>query len=157
MNNGIFRKKSIDSISSPEQLTDYIRAANPGVWLALGAIALLLIGICVWGIFGKLETALTVAAESDSGKLVCYVKESDIEKVRSDMTVAIDETEYGITEISPLPTAVDEDFPEYAMHIGEIKSGEWVFTVTLNGSLPDGVYGGKIVVESISPLYFVFN
>ena len=56
MNDKIFRKKSIDRMSSPEQLNDYIKVTNPGVWMALAAIVILLIGVCVWGVFGKLVT-----------------------------------------------------------------------------------------------------
>ena len=33
MSDQIFRKKSLDRISSPEQLNDYIRVANPGIWM----------------------------------------------------------------------------------------------------------------------------
>lgn len=29
MNSSIFRRKSMDKISSPEQMNDYIRVANP--------------------------------------------------------------------------------------------------------------------------------
>ena len=53
MNDKIFRKKSVDKMSSPEQLNDYVKVTNPGVWMALAAIAVLLIGICVWGRFRK--------------------------------------------------------------------------------------------------------
>ena len=35
MSDQIFRKKSLDRISSPEQLNDYIRVANPGIWMIL--------------------------------------------------------------------------------------------------------------------------
>ncbi|MGN0656895.1 MAG: hypothetical protein ACI4KR_08875 [Ruminiclostridium sp.] len=157
MNSSIFRKKSIDSISSPEQLTDYIRASNPGVWLALGAIAVLLIGICVWGVFGKLDTKITAAAESENGKLVCYIKESDIEKIRGDMQIHINGASCNITEISSQPIAIEEDFPEYAMHLGDLKTGEWVFVITTDGTAPEGIYPAQIVVESISPISFVFN
>ena len=31
MNEQLFRKKSIDRVSSPEQLDAYLRVANPGV------------------------------------------------------------------------------------------------------------------------------
>ena len=37
MSDQIFRKKSLDRISSPEQLNDYIRVANPGIWMILAA------------------------------------------------------------------------------------------------------------------------
>ena len=33
----VFRKKTLDRISSPEQLTDYLRVTNPGIWVALVA------------------------------------------------------------------------------------------------------------------------
>lgn len=49
MNDKIFRKKSVDKMSSPEQLNDYIKVTNPGVWMVLAAIAVLLAGVCVWG------------------------------------------------------------------------------------------------------------
>lgn len=52
---GIFRKKSIERISSPEQLHDYIRVTTPSVWLVLIAIIILLVGVVIWAVFGKLE------------------------------------------------------------------------------------------------------
>ena len=62
MKEGLFRKKSMDKISSPEQLNDYIRVSNPGVWMILACIIILLIGMCVWGVFGRLETTMKAAA-----------------------------------------------------------------------------------------------
>ncbi len=52
--NGFFRQKSIDKVSSPEKLDDYIRVTTPSVWITIGALLVLLIGIIVWGIFGEL-------------------------------------------------------------------------------------------------------
>ena len=37
-NNDIFRKKSLERISSPEQLNDYIKVSNPSVWIIIIAI-----------------------------------------------------------------------------------------------------------------------
>ena len=50
----IFRQKSIDKVSSPEKLDDYIRVTKPSVWITLAAIGILLVGTIVWGIFGEL-------------------------------------------------------------------------------------------------------
>lgn len=55
MNNSIFRQKSIDKVSSPEKLDDYIRVTTPSVWIVLIAIAMLLVGGIVWGVFGEVE------------------------------------------------------------------------------------------------------
>ena len=54
MNNAIFRQKSIDKVSSPEKLDDYIRVTTPGVWITITAIVILLVGTIVWGTFGEL-------------------------------------------------------------------------------------------------------
>jgi len=53
MNESIFRKESLDKVSSPEKLDDYIRVTTPSVWITLIAIVLLLTGALVWGIFGE--------------------------------------------------------------------------------------------------------
>lgn len=50
----IFRQKSIDRVSSPEKLDDYIRVTKPSVWMTLAAVGVLLVGTIVWGIFGEL-------------------------------------------------------------------------------------------------------
>lgn len=157
MNDKIFRKKSVDKMSSPEQLNDYIKVTNPGIWMLLAAIAILLIGVCVWGIFGKLETKLTVAAESSGGETVLYVKEGDIASVQEGMSVAIGETDCNILSIPQSPVAVTEDIGEYARHTGELSLGEWVYAVETDARLADGAYRAQIVIDSVSPKYFVFN
>lgn len=157
MNNQIFRKKSIDRMSSPEQLNDYIKVTNPGVWMALAAIVILLIGVCVWGVFGKLETKLPVAAVSQDGQTVLYVKEDNIASVRENMSVYVGDETYKVTSVSAQPVAVTEEISEYARHTGELSIGEWVYIVQIDGNMPDGAYKAQIVTDSVSPLYFVFN
>jgi len=53
MNNSLFKQESIDRVSSPEKLDDYIRVTTPSVWIILIAIVILLVGTIFWGIFGK--------------------------------------------------------------------------------------------------------
>lgn len=53
--NEIFRKKSIEKHSSPEQLNDYIRVTKPSVWIVLLAVIILLVGIMIWSLFGTVE------------------------------------------------------------------------------------------------------
>ena len=157
MNDKIFRKKSIDRMSSPEQLNDYIKVTNPGVWMALAAIVILLIGVCVWGVFGKLETKLPVAAVSQDGQTVLYVKEDNVALVQENMNVYIGGEVYKVTSVSAQPVAVTEEISEYARHTGELSIGEWVYIVQIDGNMPDGAYKAQIVTDSVSPLYFVFN
>ncbi len=52
---GIFREKSMERVSSPEELNDYIRVTTPSVWIVLIALAVLLVGMLGWSIFGTVE------------------------------------------------------------------------------------------------------
>ena len=157
MNDKMFRKESIVRISSPEQLTDYIHVTSPAGWMLLGAIIVLLAGICVWGIFGRLDTALTVAAQSRDGAVVLYVKEADIGKVETGLPVRIGENEYRITGWPQVPAELTDEAAAYAMHIGGLESGEWVYTVYIDGTLPEGIYTAEIIVDQVAPLAFVWN
>lgn len=157
MNKQIFRKKSVDRMSSPEQLNDYIKVTNPGVWMVLAAIVILLVGVCVWGVFGKLETKLSVAAVSQDGQTVLYVKEDNVASVKENMRVYIGDETYKVVSVSVQPVTVTEEISEYARHTGELSIGEWVYIVPIDGNMPDGAYRAQVVVDSVSPLYFVFN
>ena len=157
MNDKIFRKKSVDRLSAPEELSDYVKVTTPGVWMLLSAVIVLLVGISVWGAFGKLETKLAVAAESSGGQTVLYVKEGDIAAVRVGMRVTVGGTECAVTAIAAAPVAVTGTIGEYTRHVGNLTLGEWVFVVGTDGTLTDGVYAAQIVVDSVSPLHFVFN
>lgn len=157
MANSVFSEKSIEHVSSPEQLNDYIKATNPGIWIILAAVVMLLTGFIVWGTVGTLETKLNVAAVSDSGTVTCYVKEADFSDIGTDNTVRIGGSEYTVANISDLPISVDDRFTDYALHIGGLTTGEWVYSVTLNGELPDGVYEAEMVTDSVSPISFLFN
>ena len=53
MNNQLFREAAIKKVSSPEALNDYMKVTTPRVWIILIAVALLLIGAIIWGIFGS--------------------------------------------------------------------------------------------------------
>ena len=135
MNQQLFRKKSVDKVSSPEQLNEYIRVANPGVWMVLAAIVILLAGVVVWGFIGHLDTTLTTAVVCENGEAVIYVKEADAEKIAVGMTVRVDDKEYTVSEISAEPSRVDGTMSEYAIHGSGLTAGEWVYAVKVNGDI----------------------
>lgn len=164
MDNHLFRQKSIEQVSSPEQLNDYIRVSNPSVWMILTAVIVLLTGVCIWGVFGHLDTTVGCVCISDGGRNVVYIKETDMVSVETrntsvveGMCVTVGGQEYEIKAIGTEPVSVSEDFSEYAMHIGNLKNGEWVYEATLEAVLPDGIYVAEIVVESVNPMSFVIN
>lgn len=157
MNKQLFRQKSMDRVSSPEQLNEYIRVSNPSIWMLLTAIVILLVGVCVWGVLGHLDTTISVAAVAAEGGTTLYVKEDHIGDVTEGMTVRIGEQEYTVTAIAAEPVAVDESVSDYALHIGDLQKGEWVYAVSIDAGLPDGVHSAQIVIERVSPMSFVLN
>ena len=159
MKNSLFREKSIDRVSSPEQLNDRIRVANPGVWLLLAGILLVLAGICVWGIFGRLNTFLPVGAVTEQGRTICYVKEDSRNQIAPGMEVTTEEGISSVEEIALKPIQVDAGFPEYLCHVGNLSAGEWVYAVTLKEALgkEGSIFSADIVIESIAPVWFIMN
>lgn len=131
MEQSIFRKSSIERVSSPEQLNDYIKVTNPGVWLVLGAVIALLIGACVWGVTGRLETTVSVPTVVSDGEARLFLEEG--RQVDPDATVVISGKEYALGPVS--------------------ESGAYLISV----DLPDGDYQATVVTERISPLSFVLN
>ena len=77
----IFRQETMDRISSPEQLTDYLRVTNPGIWMILAAVIILLAGLMVWAFVGNLETKAdaTVIVKNYEAQVV-LTKAGTIEK-----------------------------------------------------------------------------
>lgn len=157
MEKQIFRKSSIDRVSSPEQLNDYIRVSNPGLWMILAAVIVLLAGICVWGIFGRLETKVFSAGICENGVFTCYVKEEDAAKIKTGMMVNVNENDFAVSEISEKPVAVNEDMDSYLIYLGGFSEGEWLYEITADADIPDGTYKAEIVTESVPPMSFILN
>ncbi len=157
MQNGIYRKKSIDRVKSPEQLNDYIRVPNPGVWLILAAIIILLAGICVWGVFGKLDTKVSTVGTCTNGTMTCYVSSDDIRQITDDMKVTVENRDYEILSIGNTAIKAGDGLNEYLRYLGGFSEDEWLYEITVKTDLPDGDYEAEIVVESISPMSFILN
>ena len=157
MNKQLFKKSSMDKVSSPEQLQDYVKVANPGLWMVISAIVILLAGVIAWGFIGKIATTMSTAIVTDDGKSVIYVGESDVEKIDVGMTVRSEGREYTITDIAKEPIKVDGSLTDYAIHASGLTAGEWVYVVSIDGEHSDGVQKADIVIESISPISFILN
>ncbi len=75
---GIFREKSMERVSSPEELNDYIRVTTPSVWIVLIALVVLLVGMLAWSIFERWNGTMRTAARRSCTPLLT----SSIERMR---------------------------------------------------------------------------
>lgn len=158
MKKQIFREKTLEHFSSPEQLNDYIKVSNPGIWLTLTVIVVLLLGVCVWGVFGRLDTKIPVVVIVQDDTMVCYIRENEIDIVKLGIPVELNGKVYQVNKICDFPVELGDDFDSYFYHISGLQNGEWVYKVDLeSGNLSDGIYCAEMVIDSVSPASFVTN
>lgn len=160
MEQKLFRKESLDRVSSPEQLNQYIRVSNPSVWLILSAVIVLLVAACVWGFTGRMETTLDVKAIVKDGQAVCLLNENERTRIKVGTTFRVGEQPGEVSQIPAEPMSYESlysTFGEYALYASDISKGEWRYA--LQGALPlaDGVYDAQIVIDSVSPISFLLN
>ena len=113
--------------------------------------------MCVWGIFGRLETTVSAPVVVKDGQAVCYVTEKDVLSIKEGMPVTVNGQEYKVLSVSAIPTEIMDTFDSYALYIGGFSVGEWVYAVTVDAALAEGTYKAEIVTDSVSPMSFVFN
>ena len=136
--NQIFRKKSLDQISSPEQLHDYLHVTNPTVWLALAAVVLLLVGLLIWTSTASVDSFASATATVKDGSMVLRIDDPELGKtLQSGMKVLVGDTSAKLTSV------------------GHNADGS-VFGVAQT-TLADGTYDAKVVLRQTQVLSLLFN
>ena len=156
-NNTIFRKKSIDRINSPEQLNEYIRVTNLTVWFALIGIIIFLLGVILWGIFGHIETTVDTVSVVQNGQATCYIHAEDVDSVEVGAIVNIKNTQSTVETILSSPIQMNNNVDNYILFLGEYEKDDFCYTATIKTTLPNGIYSGSIVTESLHPIRFIIN
>lgn len=158
MNTNLFRKSSIDRVNSPEQLNDYIRVANPSVWIVLTAIVFLLLGIVIWGVFGTVETKIDTTVVVQNGNAVAYVSGDNLSSLNEGLTVRVDGVDGIIESLNKVPVEITKNFSSYFLYLSGLQIGDFVYAVNVSlTGVEDGIYSSSIVVDSINPIYFVIH
>lgn len=139
MANNIFREKSLERISSPEELDRYIRIPGPGIWLILAAMIVLLVSGCLWGVLGCLETVVTVVGTVSDGEMTASLASADAAEVEPGMEVDMGDEAVGV--------------------VGAVTdNSDGTVTVGLETTnLADGKYQLDIIVERIRPVHFLLQ
>ena len=129
----VFRKKTLDRIASPEQLTDYLRVTNPGIWVVLAAVILLLAGVLAWSAVGTLETnaEVKIVVSGHTAQIIPLGSE----RLADGMLLRVSGQEYKIASAQT---------DEYGRSVGVSEV-----------NLPDGTYDGIVVTEAVNPISFL--
>ncbi len=138
MKNEIFRKKSLEGISSPEELSDYLHVTSPSVWLILAAVVLLLVGMLLWASMVSVDSLATGTAEVDGGSMrIVFNDEKIAFNVQPGMMVKVGETESKVSSV------------------GKDDAGN-VFA-TASTALSDGSYEASVILRQTQVLRMLFN
>ena len=159
MENPLFRKKSLEHISSPEQLHDYMRVTSPRLWMLLSAIAAFLVGFIVYASTVTLENTMKIQVEVQSFEAT------------PEYSTQTGQQRYSLVS-GRLPIS-QKDYVETGMivRIGkEHGRVEWLAAISEENKialiiemengylpLPDGVYDAELVLESTTPIRFLWN
>ena len=157
MANPILTKQAKGKVSSPEQMNDYIKVSNVGVWIILTAMILVLAGVLLWGVFGNLQTTVQTVGVVNAGQAVCYV--ADPSEISVGDTVRIGNGTGTVTEIAARPVSAGElaeQYDEYTVY--RLSPADWSYAVTVEcADCGDGVQTAKIICESVRPGSFLFG
>lgn len=166
--NTLFRKASLDSVSSPDQLNDYIRVSTPSVWIVVSAMFILLIAVFYWGFTGSMPTTINAQGVFMDGHAVCFISPDEAENIRIGQAAGI--SARGGTEEDGIVVAIKEA----PMSIAEIASElnneylvqklverEFAVKVTIetdgSGLVDNTLLSISIITDSVRPIDFLWN
>ncbi len=119
---------------------------------------MLLIGVCVWGVFGRLDTTLQTGGICKDGQLVFYISEQDFKKIGADTLVSVEGKEFALSEISESPVKLDESYDPYLIHLMGLSEGDWVYAAKADtAEVKDGTCSVEVILERVKPIDFVRN
>ena len=133
----LFRKKAMARISSPEDLTSYLRVTSPGMWIILAAVIALLVGVFAWSAVGTLETTVDATAIVQDHTAQIAASGQSADALQAGMPLRIASQEFVIASV---------DYDEYGRA-----------TAYAEVSLPDGSYDATVVVEQTRPIEFLLE
>ena len=138
MEESLFRKNSMEHISSPEQLNDYLRVTSPAIWVVLIAVIILLAGLLVWASFANIDSFVSGTAQVENGKMVItFDDEKFSDKVEPGMTAQVGDTASVITSV------------------GNSENGK-KFAVAETG-LSDGNYSARVAFRQTQVIKLLFR
>ena len=96
----LYRKESMKSIQSPEQLNEYLRVTNPSVWVLLIAVILLLTGLLIWGSYVYIDSVAQGSGQVENGVMTVRFDDDAMAcNVEAGMSVTVGESSFVIRSI----------------------------------------------------------
>lgn len=160
MNDKLFRKSSLEKVTGPDQLDDYIRVASPSLWVMLGAVVFLLAAVLVWSVAGALPTTVKLSGVGTGKTVVCYLSAEDAKKVTPGMAAKAGNVEGTVAEVGDIPLSRAEVSAglgsDYLSQSLGLKDWNVKVTLSVSGQV-DGLCPVTVTVDRVSPIHFILN
>ena len=138
MDQKLYREKSLDRISSPEQLNDYLHVTSPSVWIVLTAVIVLLAGVLIWSSVASINSYVEGSSEVKQGVMtIRFTDQTTARGVETGMTVSAGGTETPIISVG--------------------RDGNGLVIATAQTALPDGYYPVRVCYKREQVLSLLFN
>lgn len=169
----IFSQESLDRVTSPEKLDDYIRIARPGIWIMIVALFLVVVAVVIWGVTGSLPQTVTingVVDGSNSNMVMClvdasaYNREDLLEKEAQIQIEGSTSTAGTVTQVSDNPVSAEEMREALGSDwfAAKLIANDYSYLVQIEPEEDLSAHTNKvcsvsIVTDQVSPISFLFD
>ncbi|MBO4424631.1 MAG: hypothetical protein J5768_03865 [Spirochaetales bacterium] len=143
----------------PGDLNQYIHLTTVSIWLVLGAFLVFVIGMVVWGFFGRLTVSVQAVAVSQESSIMLYIPEDQVSRIKQDSELVINDTTAAIGEIreNAYTEKASDALDEYQRSLAGLAEDQKVLVINRTMAVPDGSYSASIILERIKPFSFLFG
>ena len=157
MENKLFRKKSLEKISSPEELHDYMQVTSPRLWMLLSAIAALLVGFIVYASTVTMENTMKIQVDV---QFVDFTEEFQEQSGLQNYTLV--SAKLPASQMNQVDVGMTVRIGKETGKVSfvAIEGNEITLIIETNKNylpLPDGSYDAELVLESTTPISFLWN
>jgi hypothetical protein len=168
----LFRKESLAQVSSPEQLFDYIKAANPSIWVVLGAVVVLVSSLLVWASVAAIPVMVSSTAifDGEIGEYLCFLPVEQGAKLKVGMSARIGDFPGQVSAVPEIPLSREEaaELLPGAYAVYALDLSDWNIQVRIRldntGQPPPGDKRGRFVftpvmvtTDIVHPFSFLFD
>lgn len=149
MNEELFRKPSVEYVTSREKLDTYIKVTNPGAWLTVAGIFLLLICAVIFGGAASLKTTVPVTGVVEKKQFHVFVSPEQAEELKEGMAFERNQQKLGeIIEIKGEPVRRELAGGSYLTeYYRDVRLGKWNVEIVISND--QGLAEGEEVDGSV--------
>lgn len=152
MNEELFRKSSIEYVNSQDKLDTYIKVTNPGAWITVTGILVLLLSAAVWSKALSLKTTVPASGIVEGEEIHIFASPEEAEEFETGMAVEQDGQKIGeVRKIIKEPVRRELAGLGYLTeYFRDTRLGEWNVEIVASNDrkLPEGEeIDGVVVTE----------